>query len=120
MIEQVRDIFKDRLQRDEYVIDKSGVKMIEIMNACFIADEPSIFGTPNKEYIERELEWYDSMSLNVNDIPGGPPAIWQQVASESGEITLTMVGVSGQMKTTLSTITWLPSYRTTLSRVVLP
>ena len=86
MIEQVRDIFKDRLQRDEYVIDKSGVKMIEIMNACFIADEPSIFGTPNKEYIERELEWYDSMSLNVNDIPGGPPAIWQQVASESGEI----------------------------------
>jgi thymidylate synthase len=26
------------------------------------------------------------MSLNINDIPGGPPKIWQQVADSEGEI----------------------------------
>lgn len=41
---------------------------------------------PNEDYIQRELEWYKSMSLNVNDIPGGAPLIWQQVSSTEGLI----------------------------------
>ena len=68
------------------VIDKSGVKTIELFAACFEADEDYIFGLPNEDYIRRELEWYESQSLNVNDIPGGPPAIWKQVADPDGFI----------------------------------
>jgi len=60
--------------------------MLEIVNASFIADEPAIFGTPNEDWHKRELAWYLSESLNVNDIPEPIPAIWKQVASTSGEI----------------------------------
>lgn len=70
----------------DYVVDKSGVKTIEIIGASFVADEASIFGEVNIDYAERELEWYNSMSLNVNDIPGKIPAIWKQVADEDGFI----------------------------------
>lgn len=63
-----------------------GSKTIEIVNANFIADEESIFGTVNRQYIEREEKWYNSMSLNVNDIPGGPPAVWKAVADTEGFI----------------------------------
>jgi len=82
----IRDTFVDLLQRGEFVTDKTGVRTLEIVNAVFVADKPSIFGTVNEEYVERELRWYKSMSLNVNDIPGGVPAIWKQVASPSGMI----------------------------------
>lgn len=82
----IRESFKMRLARQKFVKDKSGVNMIEIIGATFLADEPMIFGTPNQEYIQRELEWYKSMSLNVGDIPGGPPEIWKQVASTQGWI----------------------------------
>lgn len=85
-LNQIRLFFKQHLKDGVFVNDKSGVKMLEIMNASFIADEPTIFGTIDKNYIQRELEWYESMSLNVNDIPGGPPAIWRQVADPSGYI----------------------------------
>jgi len=71
---------------EEFVTDKSGVKTVEIVNASFLANEPAIFGTVNQDYVQRELEWYKSMSLNVNDIPGGPPAIWKQVANPNGLI----------------------------------
>jgi thymidylate synthase len=56
------------------------------MNAAFIANEPAIFGTLNHDYIERELQWYKSISRNVNDIPGGPPEIWKRVATPDGYI----------------------------------
>jgi len=86
LVADVRSILKHKLDTEEFVIDKTGVKMIEIINANFVADEPSIFGTVNENYVNRELEWYRSMSLNVNDIPGGPPTIWKQVADENGKI----------------------------------
>jgi thymidylate synthase len=82
----IREVFKSLLENEDYVIDKTGVKMIEIVGANFIADMPTIFGKPNEDYIRREIEWYESMSLNVNDIEAPVPEIWQQVASEKGEI----------------------------------
>jgi thymidylate synthase len=85
-VNYIREVFKSLLENDDFVIDKTGVKMIEIVGANFIADMPAIFGTPNQEYIDREIDWYESMSLNVNDIKPPVPAIWQQVASESGNI----------------------------------
>jgi thymidylate synthase len=86
IVMNVRREFKYLLDNGLYVTDKGGQKTIEILNASFIANEPAIFGTVNEDYVKRELDWYRSMSLNVNDIPGGPPAIWKQVADKNGLI----------------------------------
>lgn len=85
-VQDVRDSLKYLLENEVFVIDKTGVKTIELIGATFIADEEAIFGTVNHDYVARELEWYKSMSLNVNDIPGGPPQIWQMVSSANNEI----------------------------------
>lgn len=83
----VRNHFSDLLLREQFVVDKTGVKMLEITGASFVADEEVIFGTVNRDYVAREIEWYESESLNVNDIPPPVPAIWKQVAGKTtGEI----------------------------------
>ena len=68
----------------DFVIDKTGCKMLEIMGASFNADEPVIFGTLNTDYAKREVEWYESQSLNVHDIPGETPAIWLAISGGGG------------------------------------
>jgi thymidylate synthase len=85
-VEDIREYLLRELQAENFVVDKTGVKTIEMIGACFEADEPSIFGDVNEEYIQRELEWYKSQSLYVDDIPGITPAIWKQVASTEGKI----------------------------------
>lgn len=85
-VESVRNDLALRYRTGQFVKDKSGIKVIEIVNANFVADEPLIFGAVNEDYVNRELEWYKSMSLNVNDIPGETPAIWKQVADKNGFI----------------------------------
>lgn len=60
--------------------------MLEVVGAHFLADEETIFGPVNYDYVERELRWYHSMSRNVYDIPDGPPPIWEQVADKDGII----------------------------------
>jgi thymidylate synthase len=59
--------------------------MLEIQGVSFIADKDRIFGTPNKEYIEMEIEWYLSQSLNVYDMRN-PPKVWMDVATTYGNI----------------------------------
>lgn len=86
-VSDVRDYFAALYQEGNFVTDKHGGKVLEIVNANFIADDDHIFGAVNKEYVERELDWYLSQSLYVNDIPGGAPKIWQQVACKNGRIT---------------------------------
>lgn len=85
-VEDIRNYFIDALQNQNYVTDKSGCKMLELPGASFLADEPLIFGKPNPDYIERELEWYLKESLNVNDIPGDVPQIWKDVSDRDGYI----------------------------------
>jgi len=85
-VEQIREEFRYLKQQGLYITDKTGVKMLEIRGASFVADAPAIFGTVNQDYVDRELAWYQSMSLNVFDIPGGPPAIWKQVGDKEGFI----------------------------------
>lgn len=85
-VNDIRQHFKDALTNGAYVTDKSGVKTLELCGASFFADEEAIFGKLNYEYINAELQWYDSQSLNVNDIPGGAPKIWKQVATKDGWI----------------------------------
>ena len=90
-VSDVRDYFIGAKQGGGYgqTIDKTGVKCIELIGASFLADEPAIFGTPNIEYIQKEIAWYKSMSLNINDImgfPNPPPAAWKYAASDNGWI----------------------------------
>ena len=85
-VDFIRSRFLLKLAAGDFVTDKTGCKMIEIMGASFIADEPAIFGTVNEDYVKREIEWYVSQSLNVNDIPGDVPAIWKAIATPDGRI----------------------------------
>lgn len=85
-ISDIRVEFQRLLLAEEFVIDRTGCKILEILGAQFYADEDHIFGTPNQNYIERELEWYRSQSLNVNDIAGKTPAIWISTGDDNGNI----------------------------------
>lgn len=82
----IRDQFISLYNDEEFVIDKSGCKTLEIFGAHFLADEETIFGTLNKDYAEREIEWYESQSLYVTDIPGGTPKVWDAVSSNTKRI----------------------------------
>lgn len=85
-IQDIRELFINKYLKPDFETDKSGVKTIDLTAVQFEADEDYIFGMPNKDYINRELEWYLSQSLNVHDIPGKTPKIWLDVADSSGYI----------------------------------
>ena len=89
-VRDVRDYFVGAKSFDyAMTTDKTGVKCIEMIGASFEADEPAIFGKPNTEYIEKEIDWYESQSLNINDIYGpdkSPPEAWQYAACDAGFI----------------------------------
>lgn len=81
----VRDYFVRKLASKEFVLDRSGCSMIELIGASFVADAPAIFGTPNQAYIDKEVAWYDSMSTNIYDMPD-PPKQWIATANAAGDI----------------------------------
>ena len=85
----IAQVFKKHLEHGHFVNDKTGVKTIEIIGASFVADESAIFGTPNREYIDAEIDWYNGRSTNINEIFGitkAPPQAWQYSANKFGEI----------------------------------
>ena len=86
IVQDIREEFVRLYSQGHFVIDKTGVPVVEIINAAFIANEDHIFGVPNQDYIARELEWYKSQSRNVHDIPGSTPQIWLMVADNEGNI----------------------------------
>lgn len=86
-INEVRSIFQNKLKNHDFTIDKTNAKTIEIYGeSILIKDETSIFGTLNEDYAKRELEWYKSQSLCVDDIPGKTPKIWEQVSSKTDHL----------------------------------
>lgn len=84
--ESMRGFFQELLMDEDFVIDKTGCKMVEIIGSSFIADEPAIFGTPNEAYLKKERDWYLSRSLRVADLGEPIPAAWKAVASKTGFI----------------------------------
>lgn len=88
-VADVRQYFIDELNAERFTVDKTGQKTIEWIGASFLADQESIFGTPSYAYIQKEFEWYNSMSTNVNDIYGESreaPQAWNYAANKHGEI----------------------------------
>jgi len=88
-VHDIRSYFKEALHKEQFTIDKTGQKTIELIGASFIADEPSIFGRPVQKYIDAEINWYISQSTNIHDIYDegrAPPEAWKYSANEHGEI----------------------------------
>ena len=85
-VRDIRNKFIEKYKAQDFVIDKTGVKTIELIGESFLVDEDWIIRKPNYDYIEREIQWYESRSLYVDDIPGATPAIWKQVADKNGKI----------------------------------
>ena len=85
-VSNIQQTIIDKYLSEDFVIDKTGVKTVEIIGATFIADSDYVIRKPAYEYIQRELEWYKSQSLYVDDIPGGAPQIWKDVSSDEGKI----------------------------------
>ena len=84
--EDIKNLLIEKYKNQDFRITKSGVKTVELQNVQFIADKDYILREPNYDYIKREIEWYESQSLNVYDIPGATPAIWKACADVNGEI----------------------------------
>lgn len=88
-VSNIRQFFINELNNKAFTIDKTGQKTIELIGASFVADQPAIFGEPNDEYITKEIKWYESQSININDIYGedrDPPAAWKYAADHYGNI----------------------------------
>ena len=85
-VEDIRNHFRNELAAERFTTDRNGGKTIELIGASFIADEPAIFGTVNEEYVKAEIDWYESMSTNVNDIGEKVPEAWKRTANKHGEI----------------------------------
>ena len=78
---ELKHLYKEGIFRE----GKYG-KTVEIQNAHFLADKDWIIREPNYDYAKREIEWYESQSLYVKDIPGDVPKIWQSCADKDGKI----------------------------------
>ena len=87
-VNDIRQYFIQELQNENFTVDRTDQKTIELIGASFLADEKAIFGTPNAEYFDAELDWYLNCSTNINDIrsENGPPKAWQYAANKYGEI----------------------------------
>jgi thymidylate synthase len=89
-VEDIRNQLKTQYKNNEFVTDKTGGKVVEIINANFEANKDHILREVNEQYATAEMFWYLSESLDVADIGlfnnGVVPQIWQQVASKTGKI----------------------------------
>lgn len=83
--DDIRDELK-RLYKEGVFREGKYGKTVEIQNAHFLADKDWIIREPNYDYAKREIEWYESQSLYVKDIPGDVPKIWQSCADKDGKI----------------------------------
>lgn len=83
----IRNTLQTMYDKEQFITDKTGCKTIQILGASFIADEPTIFGKVNQEYIDAEINWYKLGSTNIHDIDYDPtPAAWEYTADNNGEI----------------------------------
>lgn len=85
-VKDIRKKFIEKFKANQFITDRTGAKTIEIIGESFVADEPAIFGVPNHDWHYREIQWYLTQSLNVEDITPPIPKMWKQVSSLSGEI----------------------------------
>lgn len=91
LIDNVFNKLHDKLHKEDFVIDKSGVKLVELIapRLEFDPTQPTLNFNGRKtpeNYCKREVEWYDSKELSVYKIPGKTPKVWIDVSSYDGHI----------------------------------
>ena len=83
-VEDIKELFRN--------MKSLGIKRgntIELQGASFIADQPTIFGERNEDYIRAEIEWYESCDRSVDklfNIYGRSVAIWDAVKDKDGNV----------------------------------
>lgn len=82
----IREQLIQKYKDGDFTIDRTGVKTVELIGKSFKVTRDWLIRKPNHEYIKKELEWYQSKSLYVDDIPGETPSIWKKVSSNSGTV----------------------------------
>lgn len=86
-VQSIRETFISKYRTQDFVVSRDKSMTIEIIGASFLADEDTIFGTPNADYIDAEIAWYNSRSTNVFDIDTlSLPKAWAATANLYGEI----------------------------------
>lgn len=87
ILETVFKTFYEKIKKEEFVIDKTGVKTVEILALRMELDPTEKFlnfydiRKSPKKYIQQEIEWYDSQDLSVKHI-GQHAKIWLDVCSK--------------------------------------
>lgn len=84
-LNEIRRAFANKLNAEDFEVDKSGVKVLELIGTVFIADDDFIFGSPNHEYIQDEIRWYYSMSRKPEDLRS-TPKIWKDITDFNGYV----------------------------------
>ena len=84
----IKKHFIEQIAKENFVSDRSGSRTVELLGASFIADEPSIYGTVDWDYVNRELKWYASQICNINELgnSGNIPQAWKMTANKEGWI----------------------------------
>jgi thymidylate synthase len=82
--------FHNEILNDNFVIDKSGVKTVEFINYNMKLNPlQSVIDVgpkkTNEKYVEKELQWYLSQSLNIHPMMSDVQ-IWTQVCDNNGFI----------------------------------
>ena len=85
-VEDIREHFALEFDNQNFHVDRSGCDMLEYIGASFIANQDAIFGEVNRDYVNREIDWYKSQSTNIFDIKGETPNAWICTANDYGEI----------------------------------
>ena len=81
----IKELFIDMYNYE--ILRENGT--LELQGVSFLADKPSIFGTPNEEYILAEIAWYltnDRKVQKLFDIYGKTVKIWDDVKNDIGEV----------------------------------
>ena len=82
---------KKKYLRGEIIVDDFGSTTVELIDKKLILNpmQPIIdlgFRKTNLVYVKKEIDWYNSKSLNVKDIEGDIPKIWLQICDKDFKI----------------------------------
>lgn len=86
LTEDIKELFVKKFNNNEFRVLGDGTKTIEIQNANFEVDKPWIIREPNYEYAAKEINWYNSESLNIYNMVKPIPKIWEQISDSDGFI----------------------------------
>jgi len=85
-VNDIRAALAQKYLDNDFVVDKSGCKVVELIGESFEANQCSIFGKVNHDYIAKEEDWYLQQSLNINSMIKPIPKIWKDIADKQGFI----------------------------------